>query len=143
MLGQSSLQARTVRNWSIDELTQAADLVVVVDPIKNEDNSEKDIPNYDPRWFQGVSTTFQIKGCFKGTPNKGEIVVKHFKYKEKDISPPNGPDFIFFVISPLGQPAQHWVAFLKKAPDGSYVPVTDQYDAILSFKELHDPSFYR
>ena len=35
-----------------------------------------------------------------------------------------------------------WLAFLKKRDDGRYEPVTDPYDTVDSFRELHQSSFF-
>ena len=157
---QMPLHARPIPGWSYDDLAKASDVVAVIEPLKNENNDEKlKIEGSKGSDFQGLSTTVKVHYCFKGSLSLDELVVKHFKYGPS-IGPPDGAEFISFLVGPLKykktdlkddkevggityyQATPSWLAFLKKAPDGSYIPVTGQYDASLSFKELHDPSFF-
>lgn len=151
------MKARGVRAWSYDELVKASDVVLVIEPLKTENNDDTFATEYDLDWdFQGVSTTFKVHCCFKGSTVPDEIVVKHFEYKPNGMGGANGPTFLQFLPGTLKYKAAYskddkevssntyyephpcWLAFLKKTADGSFVPVAGQIDTGLSFKELHD-----
>src|ERR1700722_10846180 len=159
LVGQMPLKARAIRVWSYDELVTASDAVMILETIGNENNTDTfKMDGSNISSFQGVSTTFRVLYCWKGSAPSSNAVVKHFVYKP-NIGWADGAMFVHFRTEPLifegklhrnrdskdpgeairtEQSVPHWLAFLKMAPDGSYVPVTGQYDASLSFKELHD-----
>jgi hypothetical protein len=161
IFGQMTLQAHGVRPWPYDELAKASDAVLIIEPLKTENNNESlawgDNTNTF-NFFQGVSTTFKVHCCFKGIQPPDEIVVKHFEAKNMEMG--SGPTFIQFLPGPLkyeriylkdgkkvgdsimDEPHPCWLAFLKKSADGSFVPVAGQIDTGLSFKALHSPSFF-
>jgi len=162
VFGQISLQARGIRNWSYDELVKASDLVVIIETLKNEKNEDTlKVNGIDDSSVQGVSTTFHVLYCWKGVPPSGDLVVKHFVYKP-DVGSVNGALFIHFLTEPInfegkvyvGQKNKgpvdavqfclavpNWLAFLKKAPDGAFIPATGQVAPMHSFKELREVLF--
>ena len=156
-LGATAADARAVRNWSYDDLLAASDAVAVVEPVANENNDDQ--WEWAPQFAQGVTTTFHVLCYLKGggPGDKTTIRVKHFVYKDGE--PPNGGAMINFIVGPLNvngtftqngksepwkferlQP--HWLAFLKKMPDGSFAPVSGQIDPAFSFLELHHSSMF-
>jgi len=156
--------ARLKATESYSELLAKADLVAIIEPIKNE--SVKDayagfLYGFTQKDFVGTNTTFSVHAYLKGgdTATK-EITVLHFSYS-KDVGPrANGASFITFITGPLQyekrslkedkpvggvtvykqQPV--WLAFLKKRSDGRFEPISDPYDSSDSFREIHDSSFY-
>jgi hypothetical protein len=83
--------------------------------------------------------------------------MKHFAYKGG--IPANGGGMINFALAPLNISATFaqngkseawkvenvhptWLAFLKKAPDGTFAPTSGQVDPDLSFRELHEASMF-
>jgi hypothetical protein len=157
-VGQARLSARLEREWSYDQLRDASDVVAILLPLKSENNMESGISeDLSAQDYQGVSTTFQVQCYLKGGSSTGSIVVKHFKYIKPGWAATNGPDLVSFQIGrrvykqvpykeikEVGdhmflQETPSWIAFLKKMPDGSFVPVSGQYTASTSFKELMDP----
>lgn len=155
--GQVRLSARAERMWSYDQLRDASDVVAILVPLKSENNTDSGVDEgLSAADYEGVSTTFQVQCYLKGESSGGPIVVKHFKYIKPGWADPNGPDLVSFQIGRrvykqvpdkenkevddrFLQETPCWLAFLKKTPDGSFVPVSGQYTASTSFRELLDP----
>ena len=159
IIGQMPLQARGMRLWSYDDLLKASDVVAVIQPLKTENNDDDMGPEWDKpsKCFQGLSTTFKVHCYFAGVQPATEVVVKYFGHIPGTDFPANGPELAEF---PLGlqtyeihwkqkdqkdpgdfeavSETPYWLAFLKRAADGSFVPVTGQVDAALSFKRLRN-----
>ena len=156
--------ARLKANVSYVELLAKADLVVLIEPIKND--SAKDsyagfLYGFAQKDFVATNTTFRVHAYLKGGDAAAkEITILHFSYS-KDVGPrSNGASFITFVTGPLQyekrslkddkpvggvtvymeQPV--WLAFLRKRSDGRFDPISDPYDSADSFREIHDSSFY-
>ncbi len=156
--------ARLKAIGSYSELLSKADLVAIIEPIKNE--SVKDpyaghLYGFAQKDFVATNTTFRVHAYLKGgDAATKELTVLHFSYS-KDVGPRvNGACFINFVTGPLQyekrslkddkpvggvtvykqQPV--WLAFLKKRSDGRFDPISDPYDSADSFREIHDSSFY-
>jgi hypothetical protein len=154
--GEIRLEARTMRLWTYQDLLNASDVVALVEPIANENNNDSLEPQYLSA--QGVTTTFRVLCFLKGgVSGASTIRVKHFLYKS--VAPANGGTMINFLIGPLDIDATfkvlgkseawkfpelqpHWLAFLKKMPDGFFAPTGGQFDPDLSFRELHDVSMF-
>jgi hypothetical protein len=151
----ASLWGRLLPDWSFDKLMKVSDIVVIVEPLSNTNNSDQ--WEWSPKFAQGVTTTFKVWCYLKGGAGPDTIQVKHFVYKGG--WPPNGGIMINFLPGPLdidatytikgrsepfkfGQLQVRWLAFLKKGLDGSFVPTSGQIDPSLSFQELHDVSMF-
>jgi len=155
---------RAVRLWSYEELIQTSDLVAIVEPLSSEDT--KDVYAGTPYGrpldhFLGHNTKFKVHAVLKGihSPDK-PLIVLHFSYSKEVTFVANGARFIRFISGPLQFKKQVlkdekevggvtvyaeepvWLAFLKKKADGRYEPVTDPYDSMDSFRELHQASFF-
>ncbi|MEO6053439.1 MAG: hypothetical protein ABIP97_05445 [Chthoniobacterales bacterium] len=155
-------EARVVSSMSYEELTKKADVIVIIEPIKNESCSDKytgQLYGHASGDFAGINTTFKVYAVLKSLVKVEEpFVVLHFISKK--VIPYNGPNFARFFPGPLQfekkvlkgkneiggitsyQEAPMWIAFLKKRDDGRYEPITEPYDSAYSFKELHEPSFF-
>lgn len=146
------------------ELLAKADLVVIIEPIKNE--SAKDayagiLYGFAQKDFVATNTTFRVHAFLKGgDAATKEITVLHFSYSKDVGARANGACFMTFVTGPLQykkrslkddkpvggvtvykeQPV--WLAFLKKRTDGRFDPISDPYDSADSFREIHGSSFY-
>ena len=155
--------ARILNAWPYDRLVAESDLVAIVEPIENR--SAMDIfPDYSyghsANDFVATNTRFRVATVFKGNlESAAEATVLHFGYSA-NVPTVNGAHFVRFAIGPLqyekraikeGKPIggvtaflqqPMWLAFLKQREDGRFEPVTGHYDAALSFRELHESSFY-
>jgi len=144
------MDARGVRIWTYQDLLSASDVVAVVEPTANENNS--DSWEWIPKFAQGVTTTFHVLCYLKGDASSPDTIrVKHFLYK--NVFPPNGGELIDFPLTAYNgltdankdfrnavENAHHlrWLAFLKKADNGTYSPTSGQIDPAFSFLALHD-----
>jgi hypothetical protein len=164
ILGSTSVSARIVPSWPYGKLWDAADVVVIIEPLKTENNEDKFQIPWDPegKW-QGLTTHFKIHGVFKGGPLSGEIILKHFDFKPEILLKTtvftDWPSFIRFTPGPLRydetiskgeKTVRHlsvlnqipmFLAFLKRSSDGTFIPVTGQVDPSFSFKELREVFF--
>jgi len=164
-LGSTSASARLVPDWPYQKLWDAADVVVIIEPLKTENNDDKLQIPWDPedKW-QGLTTHFKVHGVLKGGALGDEISVKHFDYKPEVLLKAtvisDGPGFIRFISGPLrydetiskdgravSRPSlenqtPEFLAFLKKTADGALSPVTGQVDPVYSFRELRDVFFF-
>ncbi len=149
------LNARVARNWTYKDLFEASDVVAIMEPLNNENNSDQ--WEWIPKFAQGVTTSFNVHCFLKGDmPTGTTIRVKHFVYK---MWPPNGGEMINFAVAPLNISATFtqngksepydfknvhptWLAFLKKMPDGTFAPTSGQIDPVFSFCELHHISMF-
>ena len=163
ILGNTSVNARMVPDWPYDKLWDAADIVVIIEPLKTENNDDKLQIPWDPKGeWQGLTTHFKVHSILKGGPLGGEIVLKHFDLKPSPPSPQttihtDGDGFfIHFTSGPLHydetiskdgkEISRHslenqtpvFLAFLKKTPAGEFVPVTGQIDPVFSFRDLRE-----
>lgn len=160
----SSAEARVFRSWSYAELLKMSEVVVIIEPLSSEKTKDQysGHPYGHPlNHFTGLNTTFKVHAVLKGDvlPDKPFIVL-HFAYSKDVTFICDGARFVTFFPGPLQfkkqvlkedkaiggvtvyQEAPVWLAFLKKREDGRYEPVTDPDDAVDSFRELHQPSFY-
>jgi hypothetical protein len=156
-------QARMKATVSYSELIAKADIVAIIEPIKNEsvdDAYAGFLYGFAQKDFVATNTTFRVQAYLKGgDAATKEITVLHFSYS-KDVGPrANGASFIAFVTGPFqyekrslkdGKPVggvtvykeqPAWLAFLKKRSDGRFDPISDPYDSADSFREIHSSSF--
>jgi hypothetical protein len=127
--------ARGVRPWSDAELRQAAELVVVGQPIQVRDLDETNslgwsgTESFRPR-FRGVETTFRVSEVLKGRPENDLVVLHHYREEIEWGSPPNGPGLIGFPVDGTNQ----YLLYLIHDGTNRYAPVTGQIDPGLSIK---------
>jgi hypothetical protein len=138
-----NLHARIIRHWSIQELFDKSDLVVIATPAATGDTREQiDLPGIkqvtpDNKTIGvpaiGVETRFRIAGVLKGDKRLKEFTLHH--YREKDLSGTafNGPNLLFFDPGEKGQ----FLVFLRREADGRYAPTSGQTDpALYSVRSL-------
>lgn len=153
-------QGRRVPNWSYDQLFEKADLVVIVDVVTNKVTGDifKQRPEDNGAGYVGVNTEFKICRLLKGEPNAKAITVLHFRHVPGSAYSDgilvvnfrlSGWAFNGEIISKkknaalgrisfeTGKP--EYLLFLKQRNDGRYEPVTGQYDAALSCREVTQP----
>ena len=155
----SSSFGRLVKTWTHDELTTAADAIVVIEAVSTEKSdiappfASKDLPREN---YQAWITTFKVLTSFKGAAALDKpLQILHFTYSEKINVVINGACFVKFAIGPLERSTTTtengvgkgtrtsyklnpvWLAYLKHREDGRFEPATDQYDTAPSFMELN------
>jgi hypothetical protein len=136
--------ARVFPSFTYTELMNISDLVVLI-----EHESTKEFEARDSLGGSGRITTAKILTQLKGEFNDEKITIHHFFYPNT----PNVPNHVTFppaitstsilqMTTPAFRgslfinPTRQYLAFLKKQKDGSYIPVTPQYDSNLSFVPL-------
>ena len=145
------------------ELLAKADMVAIMEPIKNEsvkDAYAGDLYGFAQKDFIATNTTFRVHAYLKGgDAATKELKVLHFSYSKDVGGHANGANFITFVTGPLKYEKRAlkddkpvggitvygekpiWLAFLKKRSDGRFDPISDPYDSADSFREIHNASF--
>lgn len=166
----ASERARRIPKWPYEKLLAGADVAAIVEPLENKPSTDvfpDDAHDHPASDFVGMDTRFRVHAVFKpkGDAPK-ELTVLHFAYSARVrlfrnakfvnfiIGPLNyekrvvksgktqlsdvelGPVMTFFGLKPV------WLAFLKRREDGRFEPVSGQYDSALSFRELHEATFY-
>lgn len=155
---------RTVEIPSIDDLWAKADLVAVIRPLATTNASDKLTsagPQYgarDPQDYLALNTRCQVVLVMKKAEalqgwRTNELTILHFRYAPS-IPEFNGGMFIYFDLPPtelhliVKGDANHpiaqdnmptYLAFLRRAPDGRFHPVTGHYDSETSFRVLATP----
>lgn len=148
---------RQIEAWSFERLFKEADVIVLAKP---ESVADVDVKPKDARMrrdFLGRVTTFSVVSPVKGDVNGKAIDVLHFRMREGVMSQ-DGPLLIRFRTKPVrieGQSggdgktpvtafvtelgAPHYLLFLKRGEGGRLEPVSGQYDAALSVREVNPP----
>ena len=127
----SVTHARLVRIYSYAELTKLADVVVIVELDETKDTKIPSHPFGRKHKFT-VEVLTQLKPLviFKGSKDLDEILLIHFRLKNPNLVPPNGPQFVKF------QKKRKYLVFLKKLKNNHYEPVNGQMDPVYSVKLL-------
>jgi hypothetical protein len=155
--------ARPIPGWSYETLLSQSDLVAIIEPLENlaaRDSLAGDTHGYSTNDFDAINTRFTVHGVLKTREDSPtNLIVLHFAYS-KHVAVFNGARFTRFLIGPLQyekralqnkkevggitvfQEKPVWLAFLKRRADGRFEPTSGQYDSALSFRELHEPSFF-
>lgn len=152
--------ARALADWPYEELLAKSDLVVIADPMATNTSSDTlEIEGRNSEEYQGLNTQFKSLAPLKGELKQETFTVLHFRYFQS-VTVDNGALFVNFrqqellfegkltakpekdgmseasarVSMGFGKPS--YLLFLKLRPDGRYEPVTGQYDATMSCREL-------
>jgi hypothetical protein len=144
-LGVSNLEARIVVHWSVQNLFDKSDLVVVATPTATGDTQEQiDLPGIaqltpDNKNIGvpavGVETKFRIAGVLKGNKNLKEVTLHHYRLKELAAGF-NNPHLLFFNPEDKAE----FLLFLVREADGRYAPTSGQTDpALYSVRSLGSP----
>ncbi|WP_035602619.1 hypothetical protein [Haloferula sp. BvORR071] len=138
----SIAHARFAPSYTFEELMQRSDLVVIIEHESTRQTDERD----EERYGSGRLTTAKILTTLKGESKETKISIRHIYYPRN----PNSPNSVEFPDTkeqvPLSRgtkttyanPPWRYLAFLKKGPDGTYVPSVDAYDSALCFLSLVD-----
>ena len=130
-----SVSARPVRIWYPNELWEKADLVVMATADNSQD--EYKVENSRADTWVPVLTKFNVEAVLKGKMEKKSVLdkvsvtVRHYRYHDKtsEITVIDGPAFVEFNPEAKNQ----YLIFLAGKPDGTYEPLTGQYDPWQSF----------
>jgi len=156
--------ARPVEIPTLDDLYAKADLVAVIMPLSTTTAPDKLTsagPKYgarDPRDYQALNTRCKVVLVMKKSEElqgwrTNELTLLHFRYAPS-IPEFNGGMFMYFDLPetelnmivkgdashPIAQDRQPtYLAFLRRAPDGRFHPITGHYDSETSFRVLATP----
>jgi hypothetical protein len=136
--------ARFTPSFTYAELLKISDLVLII-----EHDSTKASEERDSLGGRGRITTAKVLTQIKGNFNDEKITIHHFFYPAS----PNSPNHVTFPSKAAStvalqirtpsvrgtsyiQPIRQFLAFLKRQEDGTYIPVTPQFDSKLSFIPL-------
>lgn len=153
--------SRKIEEWPFEKLMQKADLVVigtVFQTSRSKQSWSADI--FSAERFEGQKTSVKITATLKGTSGK-QIHVHHFVYRPGVHPYEDGPNLISFPTdfaalttvmtrtsntqdipsqSVRKQTQDSWpveyLMFLKKRPDGGYIPISGQVDPDLSIRTI-------
>lgn len=142
-LGAPKLEARVILAWSIQELLDKSDLVVIATPAATVDTNEQiDLPGIkqvtpDNKTIGipaiGVETKFGIVGVLKGDKSLKEFTLHHYREKELSKTGINGSSLLFFNPGEKGE----FLVFLVREADGRCAPTSGQTDpALYSVRSL-------
>ena len=128
--------ARPVQLWSIHELKEKADVVLI--GIVSATGDAKGFTYEDAEadaWVK-VDTVFQVETVFKGKLDAETVTVRHERYfdSEAEIEVIDGPNFIAFDV----KQKQRYLMFLKRAEDGTLEPLSGRYNPEFSFLPISE-----
>jgi hypothetical protein len=127
----ASSQARPVRSWRYDELLKEADLAVII-RVERVENIAATLEGHgDPKQYQGKRATAIVGLVLKGEPTR-KMTFDFFTYSSPTMIPPNGA-----VFPDLSKAEKvHYLVFLKKTPEGTFIPVGGHYDGAVSIRPI-------
>ena len=133
LLGAAA-DARPIKIWAWDELVKTSDLVVIAEAKSTSDASDKPA---EPS-LVAVNTTFNVKSVIKGPTSISDVKMLHFRSDPSKPGIDNGPRLLKLVLvrSDASNDAPAYMMFLKRLPDGRYIPASGQLDPVDSVFEL-------
>ena len=131
VLFTTSAFGRPVRIWSYEDLFKEADVVAIVKVKKIADTTARLEGHGDPDQYQGKRAEVVVGLSLKGE-RKQTLSLDFFTYANKRGAPPDGAEFAD--LSKANK--AHYLVFLKKAGDGTLIPVSGHYDADVSIREV-------
>lgn len=163
--GSRPCLGRPVELPSLDELWSKADLVAVLQPLSTTNATDRLTsagPKYGPRNpgdYRAMNTRCRVLLVMKTSAvlpgwQEKELTLLHFCYAPS-VPEFNGGNFVYFPMPPAktevvikGDPARplclpaapEYMAFLVRAWDGRFHPVTGHYDSEPSFRIVSTPS---
>lgn len=131
MLWAASASARPVKVWSLKELHEKADLVIIGSALSSADAKNHEYRDAKADTWVSVDTVFNVDSRLKGDLTTDAITVRHHRYHNKsaEITTTDGPSFVEFHTRLKNQ----FLIFLKRTDSGLYEPLTGQYDPVDSF----------
>lgn len=127
--------ARPVQLWSNADLWKKAELVVVGMAVGTKDTPVEYGRKPKPDTWVSVDTTFKVEAVAKGSLKAPTVSLRHNRHygPEAEVQVIDGPSFIRF------NPAKKrtYLLFMKRGADGSWEPLTGQYDPWQSVQVLN------
>jgi hypothetical protein len=121
------------------ELRQS-DIVVIAEPVSNEDAKSREDDENPFGATEGVNTRFKVVLVFKGAKVPSQVQVFHYRWRGQPTVNDAPPLPWFSVdINPTTDNGQ-FLLFLKAGPNGSFVPVSGQVDPGDSCRRLQPMS---
>jgi hypothetical protein len=130
--------ARPVQLWYPADLWKKAQLVVVGTAKGTKDTCVEYGQKPTPEMWVSVDTAFQVEAVPKGKLKGKTVQMRHHRYygSEAEVNIIDGPSFVEF--NPAKQ--RKHMLFLKRGADGSWEPLTGQYDpwqSVIVLQEYH------
>jgi hypothetical protein len=121
-------------NDNVESLRRNSDVIVIGHVLAvRETTEEATLPELMPPIpMLGVETTFRADTVLKGDLTNAVFVLHHYRLRDRSVILQNGPWLIKFKANTYRQ----YLMFLKRAPDGKYVPAGGQADAAVSLRRL-------
>jgi hypothetical protein len=135
----ASAHARLIAPWPYPKLVDGSDLVAVVEVSSIEKTNAVFEGRADPDRFQGHVAHLQVAWVIKGDPKTEKLDLLFFTYSDGHLI---GNDGALFLVLQVGGKCQYLV-FLRRDKSGCFVPVSGQYDAAISVKEIKQDSASR
>ena len=157
----SILLARLFTALSYEELSQQCDAIFICSFMSarevDEAIDDPDFADDDEEDFDVFASEFRVLASLKGDKIKS-IEVVHYRYSSSVVRPDNGPSFVDFsappypverpragrrtapVEPPPDPKSVEYLLFLKKRPDGKYIPFGGQMDPGLSIRRIEELS---
>lgn len=135
--------------WDYASLKDKADLVIIARPIAvQETNEVAQLPGTHKEIKAiGVKTTFSVSAVLKGKLSQEKIILHHYKLQEDPhivLNSAEKPLFVKFDVPKEDQyPKYEYLLFLVTDKDGKVVPVSGQFNAAISVKQLPDLANYK
>jgi hypothetical protein len=130
--------ARPVRVWTYAELLKEADVVAILRVDRIENTGATFEGHGDSKQYQGKRATSIVGLSLKGSPSR-TLTFDFFTYSSPTVIPPNGA--MFPDLSKRDK--VHYLVFLKKAADGTLIPVGGHYDGDVSIRPIESNSLVR
>lgn len=150
--------ARQIESWSFERLFKESDLIVIAQPVKSIDSTDRLKIKPWENEFLGIITTFTPSKIIKGKLKTPSLTVLHYK---TNALIQNGPSLVSFRTKGISytitaiekegklpsktmskvvmESPSTYLLFLRKSKDGRYEPVSGQTDPSLSVRELRIP----
>lgn len=113
--------------WSPDELRTESDLVVIAAAVATRDTGTRsEISDLRPPFpVVELQTEFTVLSILKGVLSRPTIVLRHYRADSDRLKGGviNGPHPL---VLPAGAPGTQYLLYLKRDPDGIFVPTSGQ-----------------
>ena len=130
-LSTMAASARPVRIWSHQELLTNSDFVAVLAADTISVSKDPSSSNPDPIMYQDYVAHCRVLSVFKGDHAIQNIDVPFFQH------PDGRPGFNGAMPAPFTlNKGIEYLAYLKKAADGTWMPTAGTHDAALSIKSI-------
>ncbi len=134
----TSALARPVRSWTYEELLKEADVAAIIRIDRVDDITATLEGHGDPKQYQGKRAAALVGLSLKGEPSR-TLTFDFFTYTSQTMIPPNGAMFPDLTKAER----VHYLVFLKKTADGTFIPVGGHYDGDVSIRPIESKGLIR